>query len=328
MAKTVKKATKMIKEEGAENNKLEKALLELENEFGLKSLKKDKVESTSSGSYMIDRATGIGGIPNGKVVEIWGPESSGKSTIVQHIMASYQKTYPDKKVAYFDYEYSLDPIYASAIGINMDTLLVYQPDNQEVGMDMICQLVEKGIVSLVVIDSHTAATPKKIIEGEMGDATMAMQARNNSKFFAKIKGPLERTKTTLIGVSQTRANIGGMGDVIIPTGGNAWKFYADMRLKIWKQLDKEKESNKTTLDVVKNKCANPYGKAEFDILWGVGIFVEKEILDLAIEKGMIKRSGSWFSYNDSNIGQGAESVCQLFKDNVDLYNEIKEKVLT
>lgn len=326
MAKTVKKAVK-IKENGTESSKLEKDLLELESEFGLKSLKKDKVESTPSGSYMIDRATGIGGLPNGKIVEIWGQESSGKSTIVQHAMASYQKLYPDKKVAYMDFEYSLDPVYAAAIGVDMDKLLVYQPDNQEQGYDMICQLIEKGIVSLVVIDSHTAATPKKIIEGGMGDATMAVQARNNSKFLAKIKGPLERNKTTLIGVSQTRVNIGGMGDVNIPTGGNAWKFYSDMRFKIWKSLDKEKESNRTTLDVVKNKCANPFGKAEFDILWGVGVFREKEILEMAIEKSIVKKGGSWYTYNNDSLGQGAEAVCQLFKDNPDLFEEIRESTL-
>lgn len=318
---------KAVEKEEIKDNKLEKDLLELENEFGLRSLKKDNVESTPSGSYTIDRATGIGGIPNGKVVEIWGPESSGKSTIVQHIIASYQKNHPEKKVAYMDFEYSLDPIYATALRIDMEKLLVYQPDNQEQGYDMICQLVERGIASLVVIDSHTAATPKKIIEGEMGDATMALQARNNSKFFAKIKGLLERNKTTLVGVSQVRSNIGGMGDLNIPTGGNAWKFYSDMRFKIWKQLDKEKESNKTTLDVVKNKCSNPFGKAEFDINWGLGINNEKEILDLAIEKGVIEKGGSWYKYNGESVGQGAESVCQLFKDNPELFEEIKTKTL-
>lgn len=323
------KAKKVIvKEDKAEGSKLEKDLLELEKKFGLQSVKKGELEVTSSGSYMIDRATGIGGYPKGKIIEIWGPESSGKTTIMLHAIASFQKLHPERKVVFFDYEHAYDLNYATNLGVDDDTLLKYQPDDQEQGYDMICGLVSKKIVSLVVIDSQTAAIPKKIIEGDMTDATMALQARKNSQFLGKIKGELDRAGVTLLVVSQTRSDIGGMsnaGDT--PTGGKAWKFYADMRLKVWKSLDKEHESNKTTLDVVKNKCSKPYGKAEFSIDWGTGINNEREILDLGIEKDIIKKGGSWYSYNGDNIGQGAENVCQLFKDNPELYEEIKEKVL-
>lgn len=304
----------------------EAVLAELEKKYGLGKANTNAISVVRSGSYMIDRATNLGGYPKGKLIEIFGQESSGKSTIVLHAIAQYQKQIPNKKVALIDYEYSFDLVYAKALGVDVDALLVYQPDNQEQGYDMILGLLEKEIVSLVVIDSHTAAIPQKIIEGEMGDATMGLAARNNSKFLGKVKGLLDKSGATMLAVSQTRVNIGGMGDTNVPTGGNAWKFYADMRFKVWKSLDKEGQFNITTLDVIKNKCAKPFGKAEFNINWGTGIDNEQEILDLAVGLNIVKKSGSWFSYGDMKIGQGSKSVKELFRTNPEFYDEVVERV--
>lgn len=310
-----------------EKQGVNKTLADLEAKYGLGKLKKEELIIVDSGSYSINNATNLGGYPLGKLIEIYGAESCGKSTIVLHAIASYQKRFPEKKVALFDYEYSFSPDYAENLGVNVDELLIYQPDNQEQGYDMIVGLLEKELCSLIVLDSHTSAIPIKIIEGEMGDATMGLQARNNSKFLGKIKGLLDRSKTTMLAISQTRANIGGMGDVNVPTGGNSWKFYSDMRFKIWKSNDKVNELNKTTLDVIKNKCATPFGKAEFDIVWGEGIDTLKEIIEIASEKGIIKKAGSWYSYGEDKIGQGIDSVKKLFKENPELLEEIKQKVL-
>lgn len=302
-------------------------LAELEKKYGLGKVSRSSLTIVDSGSYTINRATNLGGYPLGKLIELFGQESSGKSTIVLHAIAQFQKAFPNKKVALVDYEYSFDLKYAQSLGVDTDELVVYQPDNQEQGYDMIIGLLEKELCSLIVIDSHTAAIPEKIIEGEMGDATMGLAARNNSKFLGKIKGLLERSQTLVMAISQTRTNIGGMGDVNVPTGGNAWKFYADMRFKIWKSLDKEGHLNKTTLDVIKNKCASPFGKAEFNINWGSGIDTLQEILDLGLEAGIIKRAGSWYSYGEEKLGQGAKGVKELFQTNPELFEEVKDKVL-
>lgn len=280
-----------------------------------------------SGSYTLDKATGIGGIPLRKVIEIWGDFSSGKSTLVLHITVQFQKAFPDKRVALFDYENAFDKEYAIKLGVDVTKLLIYQPNNQEVGYDLILELIDKDACSLIIIDSHTSATPQKIIDGDMTDATMGLQARNNSKFLAKVKGLLNEHNCTLVAISQTRVNIGGMGDVNVPTGGNGWKFYADMRFKLWKSVDKKESLNKTTLDVVKNKCAAPFGKAEFNIDWGKGIDNMQEILDLAIEMNIIKQSGSWYSMGEMKLGQGSNGVKEMFCENVELYEEIKNKVL-
>lgn len=305
----------------------DKLVDELEKKYGLSSTFSKDVEVVSTGSYKLNIATGIGGYVRGKIVELWGPESSGKSTIVLHGIAEHQKAFPDKFVALFDYENSFDKIYAEQIGVDVDKLKLYQPDSQEQGYDLLLGLVEKELVSLIVIDSHTAAIPKAVIAGEMGDATIASQARNNSKFLAKVKGLLEKTKTSMLAVSQIRSAIGSMGETNTSTGGNSWKFYADMRFKLWKSLDKEKELNKTTLDVVKNKCAKPFGQAVIDICWGFGIDNYGEIIDLASDLNIIKKAGSWYSYKEDKLGQGKDSVKQLFEDNPELFEEIKEQVL-
>lgn len=301
-------------------------LAELEKKYGMHKVKISEVEVVSTGSYSLNAATNIGGYPKGKLIEIFGAESSGKSTMVLHAICEFQKAIPDKKAALIDYEYSFDASYARSLGVDVDNLLIYQPDNQESGYDMILSLLEEELCSIIVIDSHTAAIPSKIIEGEMSDATIGIQARNNSKFLGKAKGLIDKSKTTVIAVSQTRVNIGGMGDVNVPTGGSAWKFYADMRFKVWKSNDKVKELNKTTIDVVKNKCGVPYGKAEFAILWGKGIDSDQEILDLAVAKDVIKRSGSWVSYGDMKLGQGFDNTKEFLLDNPEVYQEIKNKV--
>lgn len=308
---------------------ISKLIEALERKFGLSVAPRSELEIVSSGSYTLNIATHTDGYVRGKIVEIYGPESSGKSTIVLHAVAEFQQATPDRKVALFDYEHSFDPMYAQSIGVDVENLLIYQPNSQEQGYDLLLGLAEQGLISLAVIDSHTAAIPKAIIEGDMGAATMALQARNNSKFLGKIKGILGRTGITLIAVSQTRANIGGMtADVNIATGGNAWKFYSDMRFKIWKLNDKGNELNKTTVDVIKNKCAKPYGKAEFNINWGTGIDIYAEILDLSVKYNIVKQAGSWFSYQENKLGQGASSVAALLSDNKELFEEIKSLTLS
>lgn len=316
-----------MKEEEVKKKPIDAVIAELNKKHGLNTVKKEDLTVVSSGSYTIDRATGVGGYALGKLVEMYGPESSGKSTVCLHAIKAFQSAFPDRKVALFDYEHSWDKKYAISIGVDVENVLIYQPDDQEQGYDMIVSLIEKEVCSLILIDSHTAAIPKKIIEGEMGDITMGLQARNNSKFLGKIKGLIDRHKVAVIAVSQTRANIGGMGTGDISTGGNGWKFYADMRFKIWKSLDKEHESNKTTIDVIKNKCANPFGKAEFKINWGTGIDNIEEIITMAEESDVIKRAGSWYSYGEIKIGQGANGVKKTFDENAELFEEIKTKTL-
>lgn len=311
-----------------EKQGIDKILADLESKFGLGKLKKEELAIVDSGSYSINKATNLGGYPLGKLIELYGAESCGKSTIVLHAIASFQKRFPDKKVALFDYEYSFSPEYAENLSVNIDDLLIYQPDNQEQGYDMILGLLEKEICSLIVIDSHTSAIPMKVIEGDMGDATIGLQARNNSKFLGKVKGLLDKSKTTMLAVSQTRVNIGGMGDINVPTGGSSWKFYSDMRFKIWKTNDKPNELNKTTLDVIKNKCAVPFGKAEFDIVWGEGIDNMQEIIEFGVEFGIIRKAGSWYSHGDTKIGQGSNAVKELFKSNPEFYEEVKSQVLS
>jgi len=313
-----------MSKEKKEERSHDQILAELEKKWGLQKAVVLPKEIVSTGSYTLDIATGLGGYPKGKLIEIYGPESSGKSTMMLHALAEFQKACPDKKAALIDYEYSFDAAYATSLGVDVDSLLIYQPDSQESGYDMILGLVTSGICSLVVIDSYTAAIPLKIIQGEMGDATMGLQARNNSKFLGKLKGLIEKSNTTVIGVSQTRVNIGGMGEVNTPTGGSAWKFYPDMRFKVWKSNDKDKGLNRTTIDVVKNKCSAPFGKAEFNIVWGEGIDNYIEILEIACERGVAKQAGSWYSFGDIKLGQGSNGVRTTFEDNPELFEEVKK----
>lgn len=299
----------------------------LEKKYGMGRASVNDLTIVSTGSLQLDMAMQIGGTALGKIVEIFGPESSGKSTITLHQIAEYQKAFPDRKVALFDYEHSFDPRYAESIGVDVDNLLIYQPDDQESGYNMILALIEKKLVSAVIIDSQTAAAPKAIVDGEMGDSTIGLQARLNSKFCLKIKGLLSINDSTLFVISQTRDNIGGMGDPVTTTGGKAFKFYADVRWKLWKVANKDNEWNATTIDVIKSKVGKPYGKANVNIVWGKGFDKVGEVLSYAEEFGIILRGGSWYSYGETKIGQGLANVKQLMDDNPELYEEIMEKVL-
>lgn len=300
-------------------------LEELEKEYGLEQAEIDKSKVISTGSMGLNLAVGNGGLVLGKIVEAFGDFSSGKSTATLHLMAEAQVKYPNRKVALFDYENSFDIDYATNIGVDVDNLIIYQPRTMEQGYDMINSIVREELVSLVVIDSHTAAVPQKILEGKTGDATMALGARMNSLFLSKIKGALNKHDVLLFAISQLRANIGGYGPLQITSGGNGWKFYSDVRLSFQKKVDKEKELNSTIITVVKNKCAVPFKSAEIDLIWGEGFDTIGEIVDLAADKGIITKGGSWLTYNDVKV-QGKEKFRQLIIDNPELGEELKSKL--
>lgn len=317
----------MVKKKKEIKDEDEKIINELEKKYGMGKPSVKDLQIVSTGSLQLNKAMKIGGTPLGKIIEIYGPESSGKSTIMLHQIAEYQQAYPDKRAALFDYEYSFDPKYAAAIGVDLDKLLLYQPEDQESGYDMIVEMTKRRLLSCAILDSQTAAMPKAVLAGEMGDSTIALQARNNSKFCGKIKGLLSLNNATLFIISQTRDKIGSMGEPTGTTGGNAIKFYADIRWKVWKFNDKVNELNKTTIDVIKSKVGKPFGKAEVNILWGVGFDTVGEILNYACEFGIVKRAGSWYSYDGSQLGQGAEKIKEILLDNPELYDEIKEQVM-
>jgi recombination protein RecA len=314
--------------EKVEKKGVEAILAELEKRYGLERKKLESNIVVSTGSIQLNVAMGIGGTALGKIIEIFGPESSGKSTITLHQMAEYQKAFPERKVALFDYEHSFDKGYAKSLGVDVDNLLIYQPDDQESGYDMIIELVKNQIVSCIVVDSQTAASPKAIINGEMGDATIGLQARNNSKFCLKIKGLLDINKATLFFISQTRDAIGGMGESTTTTGGKAIRFYSDVRWKVWKMNDKANELNKTTVDVVKNKLDKPFGQAKIDILWGIGFDSVGEIIDYASDFGLIKKGGAWYTLDEDIKLQGMDALKEFFEDNPERFLKLKEDVLS
>lgn len=311
------------KEEPQGNDKI---LAELEKKYGLARIDPNDLKIVSTGSHQLNQAMGIGGTALGKIIEIFGPESSGKSTITLHQIAEYQRAIPEKKVAIFDYENSFDKKYAASIGVDVKELLIYQPESQEEGYDMILALIQKKLVSCVVIDSQSAAPPKAVLQGEMGDATIGLQARLNSKFCMKIKGMLTISDATLFVISQTRDNIGGMGDPTVTTGGKAFKFYADVRWKVWKMNDKVNELNKTTVDVIKNKLASPFGQAKINIEWGKGFDVLGEIIDYAVEFDFIKKGGAWLKYGEANL-QGMDKMKDYLEENPDTLLELERLVL-
>ncbi len=282
-------------------------------------------EVVSTGSISFDEATNCGGIPIGKLIELFGFESSGKSTLSLHIIAEFQKR--GKKCMLCDFEHSWDSEYAKTIGVDIDDLIISQPSTMEDGYNLIYEYIASGLVQLIVLDSHTSMIAKQRLTGEIGDAKIAPEARVNSDALRKIHPALDKFKCTLLGLSQLRSNIGGMGDVNVPTGGNSWKFYPDMRIKIFKQLDRDNETNDTTIEIVKNKCSKPYGKCKIPIAWGIGIDKVQEVIDIAVVKGIIKKAGSWFSYGEDKIGQGNDKVKELLLDNPELYEEIRNKVL-
>ena len=307
----------------------EDILESLEKKYGLDRVDPGELTIVSTGCLMLDEVTDIGGTALGKMIEISGENSCGKSTTSLHQMAEYQKAFPERKVAYFDYEHSFDMAYAKKIGVDVDNLLIYQPDYQEQGYDMILGLIEKELVSCVVIDSQTAAAPKAIVDGEMSDATISLQARINSKFCLKVKGMLDRHKVTLFVISQLRANIGAMsGEQNITTGGKGFTFYADMRWKVWKFNDKTNELNKTTIDVIKNKLGKPFGSAKVDILWGVGFDKVGELIDYAAEFKLItKAAAGWYTIGETKV-QGMDAVKEFMEDNPEYFESMKQQVLT
>jgi recombination protein RecA len=291
--------------------------------------KVDAIEAISTGSLGLDIALGIGGLPKGRVVEIYGPESSGKTTLAIHAIASVQKA--GGIAAIIDAEHAFDSSYAEKLGVDIKNLLISQPDNGEQALEIADNLIRSGAVDIVVIDSVAALTPKAEIEGEMGDSRMGLQARLMSQALRKLTGTINKTGCCCVFINQLREKIGIMfGNPETTTGGNALKFYASVRLDI-RRVSQLKEGdvvmgNRARVKVIKNKLAPPFRQAEFDIIFGEGISKVGEIIDIGVEKGIIKKAGSWFSYDETKLGQGRDSVKALFLENPDLAEEIETKI--
>ncbi|MEI7523843.1 MAG: recombinase RecA [Mariniphaga sp.] len=290
----------------------------------------DDVQAIHSGSIALDMAMGIGGYPKGRVIEIFGPESSGKTTLAIHAIAEAQKV--GGIAAFIDAEHAFDPTYAQKLGVNINELLISQPDNGEQALEIADSLIRSGAIDIIVIDSVAALTPKAEIEGEMGESKMGLQARLMSQALRKLTGSISKTKTCVIFINQLRDKIGVMfGNPETTTGGNALKFYASVRLDIRRigQLKDgdDVQGSHTRVKVVKNKVAPPFRKAEFDILYGEGISKIGEIIDLGVEIEIIKKAGSWFSYGETKLGQGREGVKTLLRDNPELLDELENKIL-
>lgn len=315
---------------------LDSALAQIERQFGKGSIMKlgadnpvAEIESTSTGSLGLDIALGIGGLPKGRIVEIYGPESSGKTTLTLHVVAEEQKK--GGVCAFVDAEHALDPTYARKLGVNLDELLISQPDTGEQALEIVDTLVRSGAVSLIVVDSVAALTPKSEIEGDMGDAQVGAQARLMSQAMRKLTASIGRSNCMVIFINQIRMKIGVMfGSPETTAGGQALKFYASVRLDIRrtgsiKDRD-EVVGNTTRVKVVKNKVAPPFKQVEFDIMYGKGISKTGELIDLGIKAGVVEKSGSWFSYGDERIGQGRENAKTFLKDNPAIADEIEDKI--
>jgi recombination protein RecA len=324
------------KEEGDKQRALEAALTQIDRAFGKGSVMKlgDKgkvveIESVHTGSLGLDIALGIGGLPKGRVVEIYGPESSGKTTLALHVVAEVQKA--GGVAAFVDAEHALDPSYAHKLGVNLDDLLVAQPDTGEQALEITDTLVRSGAVDIVVIDSVAALTPRAEIEGEMGDSLPGLQARLMSQALRKLTASISKTQTLVIFINQIRMKIGVMyGSPETTTGGHALKFYASVRLDIRRtgsvKLRDEIVGNNVRVKVVKNKVAPPFREVEFDIMYGQGISKLGEIIDLGVKAGVIEKSGSWFSWNSQRIGQGRDNAREFLKANPDIAAEIEDQV--
>lgn len=289
----------------------------------------EDIPTIPTGSIALDIATGVGGYPKGRVIEIFGPESSGKTTLALHAIAESQKE--GGTAAFIDAEHAFDRYYAEKLGVDVVNLLVSQPDNGEQALEITDHLIRSGAVDIVVIDSVAALTPRAEIEGEMGDSKMGLQARLMSQALRKLTSNISKTKTCVIFINQLREKIGVMfGNPETTTGGNALKFYASMRVDVRKigqiKEGEEMTGNRTRVKIVKNKVAPPFKKAEFDLLYGVGISRIGEVIDLGVDLNIIKKSGSWFSYGETKLGQGRDSVKALLDDNLELAEEITVKI--
>ena len=318
------------------NKALEVALSQIDKQFGKGSVmrlgddNRPPVQVIPTGSLALDVALGIGGLPRGRVIEVYGPESSGKTTVALHAVANAQKA--GGNAAFIDAEHALDPVYARALGVDTDSLLVAQPDTGEQALEIADMLIRSGGIDIIVIDSVAALVPKAEIEGEMGDSHVGLQARLMSQALRKITGALSATGTTAIFINQLREKIGVFfGSPETTTGGKALKFYASVRIDV-RRIETLKEAgspvgNRTRAKVVKNKMAPPFKQAEFDIVYGKGISREGSIIDMGVEAGIVRKSGSWFTYGDDQLGQGKENVRQFLVDNPELANEIEQKIL-
>ena len=328
---------KMDEKRSADRQKaLDSALAQIERQFGKGSIMKlgadnpvAEIEATSTGSLGLDIALGIGGLPKGRIIEIFGPESSGKTTLTLHVVAEEQKK--GGVCAFVDAEHALDPQYARKLGVNLGELLISQPDTGEQALEIVDTLVRSGAVSLVVVDSVAALTPKSEIEGDMGDMQMGSQARLMSQAMRKLTASIGRSNCMVIFINQIRMKIGVMfGNPETTTGGNALKFYASVRLDIRrtgsiKDRD-EVVGNSTKVKVVKNKVAPPFKQVEFDIMYGEGISKVGELIDLGVKAGVVEKSGAWYSYGDERIGQGRENAKQFLRDNPDTAFAIEDRI--
>lgn len=314
---------------------LETALGQIEKQFGkgavmrLGQSQAMQVDAISTGSLSLDLALSIGGFPRGRIIEIFGPESSGKTTLALHCIAEAQKK--NGYAAFIDVEHALDPVYAAALGVDVDSLLVSQPDTGEQALEITESLIRSGAIDVIVVDSVAALVPKAEIEGEMGDSHVGLQARLMSQALRKLAGAISKSNCVAIFINQLREKVGIVyGNPEVTTGGRALKFYSSVRIDIRKietlKSGSEIIGSRTRAKVVKNKIAPPFREAEFDVMYGSGISREGELLDLAVKLDIVKKSGSWFSYKDNKIGQGRDKVKEYFKENKDLANEIEAEV--
>jgi recombination protein RecA len=314
---------------------LDMALKQIEKQFGKGSVMKlgeatdRQMETSSSGSLALDAALGVGGYPRGRIIEIYGPESSGKTTVALHAIAEVQKN--GGQAAFIDAEHALDPVYAQKLGVNIDELLLSQPDTGEQALEIAEALVRSGAIDIIVIDSVAALVPRAEIEGEMGDSHMGLQARLMSQALRKLSGIINKSNTIAIFINQIREKIGVMfGNPETTTGGRALKFYASIRLEVRRaetiKQGTEMIGNKTKIKIVKNKVAPPFRTAEVDIMYGEGISQEGEIVDLGADLDIIQKAGSWYSYNGERIGQGRENAKQYLKENVHIKEDVAQKI--